>query len=181
MCTFFYVHRNSRPLARPTFKEILYVLLKDENETLQIPIKDACTHDSSIVLGAALDASKYMYTDLQQTYIPLNSTASPTGPALQNGRGRKAKRSDYDHISGQNFFTSFPTSSADIESMYHGQTASAAGSTPNSVSVVPQPVLHSTTPTARSGKDLQLAIPHHWQQLMHESLDSDYEEIHDAR
>ena len=144
------------------------MLLKDENQTLQIPIRDACTHDSSIVLGAELEAGKYMYLDLQQTYIAAsNGTPSPTS---------KGKRSDYDHIdlSGQNFYTSFPTSSADIECMYKGQDSDTV-----SMTSIPSPPgsLYSKSPTRNRG--LELANPCH-QHLIHETLDSDYEEI-DAR
>ena len=67
---------------------------------LQIPVKDASTHDAAIVLGAELDAGKYMYTDLQRTYISASETPNyhPTTTS-QNGKTGAMKPSDYDHIS----------------------------------------------------------------------------------
>lgn len=121
---------------------------------LQIPVKDASTHDAAIVLGAELDAGKYMYTDLQRTYISASETPNyhPTTTS-QNGKTGAMKPSDYDHISGQNFFTTFPTSSADIECMFQGQSSIN--------SVVPQPSLSRSTPSPDRTRDVLLAPPHH--------------------
>ena len=155
-------------MSRPNFKEILNVLLKDETQTLQIPVKDACTHEAAILLGSELEAGNYMYADLQRTYdTSLNSTPTPN-----SGKDRK-KRSDYDHITGQNFLFTFPTSSADLESVFNA--GKCASITTNSA--VPQPSLSSTSPL-RSKGDVQAPVPFRKEQL--HSLDSDYEEMHMA-
>lgn len=162
-----FLHRNPRPLSRPNFKEILNVLLKDETQTLQIPVKDACTHEAAILLGSELEAGNYMYTDLQHTY----ATSASSTPIPTSGKDHR-KRSDYDHISisGQNFLFTFPTSSADLESVFNGQCATD--------SVVPQPSLISSkseAPPARSEEGQQVSTVFRKEPL--HSLDSDYEEM----
>ena len=173
-------YRNPRPLSRPNFKEILNVLLKYETQTLQIPVKDACTHEAAILLGSKLEAGTYMYTDLQHTYdTSPNSTPTPT----RSGKERK-RRSDYDHITGQNFLFTFPTSSADLESVFN-TAAAAAGKCARAVttnSAVPQPRLSSTGMSPQSPRSAELVsntagqlgpVPFRKEQL--HSLDSDYE------
>ena len=161
----FNFYRNPQPLSRPNFKEILNVLLKNETQILQIPVKDACTHDAAIVLGSELEAGNYMYTDLQRTYVTsANSTPTSSGSA---GKDRK-KRSDYDHISGQNFLFTFPTSTADLEGVFNGQCTSTTTN-----SVVPQPCLSLKSPPRT--KEVPVALSHHREPLL--SLDSDYEEM----
>lgn len=144
------------------------VLLKNEIQTLQIPVRDASTHDAAIILGAKLEASKYMYMELQQAYVATNIVKTQSCTVSENGTASKQRRSDYDHIDGQNFFTSFPTSSEDIECMFQGQSTSSTNS------FIPQPCLYSKSPTG-SG-----ALTHHEQQP-EDILDSDYEEIIDTR
>lgn len=172
-------YRNPRPLSRPNFKEILNVLLKDETQTLQIPVKDACTHEAAILLGSGLEAGTYMYTDLQHTYdTSPNSTPTPT----RSGKERK-RRSDYDHITGQNFLFTFPTSSADLESVFNAAAGKCASSTVTTNSAVPQPSLSSTAMSQSPQSPLGSAevdttgqlgpVPFRKEQL--HSLDSDYE------
>ena len=172
-------YRNPRPLSRPNFKEILNVLLKNETQTLQIPVKDACTHEAAILLGSKLEASTYMYTDLQHTYdTSPNSTPTPT----RSGKERK-RRSDYDHITGQNFLFTFPTSSADLESVFNTAAAGKCAGTVTTNSAVPQPRLSSTGMSPQSPRSAELVsdttagqlgpVPFRKEQL--HSLDSDYE------
>ena len=161
--------RNPRPLSRPNFKDILNVLLKNEIQTLQIPVRDASTHDAAIILGAKLEASKYMYMELQHAYVATNIVKTQSCTVSENGTASKQRRSDYDHIHVQNYFTSFPTSSEDIECMFRGQSTSSTNSFR-----IPQPCLYSKSPTG-SG-----SLPHHEQQPQ-DILDSDYEEIIDTR
>lgn len=163
--------RNPRPLSRPNFKDILNVLLRNEIQTLQIPVRDASTHDAAIILGAKLEASKYMYLELQHTYVATNILKTQNSTVSENGTASKQSRSDYDHIDVQNFFTTFPTSSADIECMFRGQSASSTNS-------FIQQHLYSKSPTG-SG-EFTVASPCH-EQPPQDILDSDYEEIIDTR
>ena len=108
-----------------------------------------------------------MYTDLQHTYM----TSADSIPTPNSGKERK-KRSDYDHISisGQNFLFTFPTSSADLESVFNGQCANTMTD-----SVVPQPSLVSSKspPKSEEGQQVPMAFR---KETLH-SLDSDYEEM----
>ena len=166
------------------------MLLRDENTTLQIPVKDAATHDAAILLGSQLEASKYMYTDLQRTYIPAsNATSSGASNSVAdmsqpNGILGPRKRSNYDHISGQNFLTAFPTSSADIECVYKSKKSSVDGATTSQSQIIlplsPSSSGSSPSPTTRT-MDLALAVPSHQRVLLEDTLDSDYEEIIDTR
>ncbi len=99
---------------------------------MQIPSKDAATHDAGIVLGAKLEAGKYLYRELQTMYIerpevqklPVGLHDSrPIRPRSPQIFKRPQQRSDYDHISHSKvMLTAFPTSSADIDHMYKGQS-----------------------------------------------------------
>lgn len=185
---FFLSHRNPQPLSRPPFKEILNVLLQDEKTTLQIPVKDAATHDAAILLGSQLEASKYMYTDLQRAYILASNPTTGASNAdadisPQNGMRSPRKRANYDHISGEKFLTTFPTSSADIEHVYRGKNGSLNGATsPNSIRTLPPCSSSSSAVSPTRTKDLALAVvPRHQKVLLEDTLDSDYEEIIDTR
>ena len=149
------------------------VLLKDEVQSLQIPVKDASTHEAAIKLGAELEASTYMYTDLQRTYTTTNMTTQRVRGASQNDTSGKQMGEDYDHIYVQNYVTSFPTSSADIECMYKGQSILSSAS-----SLVPDPYLYSKSPTRNGDAPMSSS---HLQQSLQDILDSDYEEIIDTR
>ncbi len=103
-------------------------LLSDESQILLIPTKDAATHEAAIVLGAKLEAGKYLYQDLQTTYTErpqvrlfpagLHDSQPIRSRSPQISR-RPPGNSDYDHISHSKVtFTAFPTSSADIDHMY---------------------------------------------------------------
>ena len=119
--------RHPKPLFRPTFKDIISILLADESRILQIPVSDASTHESAIILGASLDAGKYMYTDLQRRY---QQARRPLTVSQSTSVGENKKHSDYDHISGQKYVMSFPTSSKDIEYMYKGPLSTTASVPP---------------------------------------------------
>lgn len=131
--------RHPKPLSRPTFKDIINILLTEEDRVLQIPVSDASTHESAIILGAPLEAGVYMYTDLQRRYQQIRRPL--TVSQKESSTEESKKHSDYDHISGQKYVMSFPTSSEDIECMYKGPLNKSA-------SVVPQP---SHSPKTRNG------------------------------
>ena len=63
---------------RPSFHNILESILEDERLVLEIPSKDAATHPLASSLGAALEAGKKMYTDLQTFYTSSDSTSPNT-------------------------------------------------------------------------------------------------------
>ena len=96
--------RHPYPLHRPDFKIILLYLLGDEANLLHIPVSDAATSQEASELGRALSAGEHMYSDLQQTYL------------LQNQP--KEYEDVYDQLSVRTYILSFPTSSADIDSLY---------------------------------------------------------------
>ena len=113
---------------------------------LQIPIRDASTHESAIILGANLKTGAYMYADLQQRYVRQMAAA---------GNGRLCPH-DYDHIEEEQYMFTFPTSSADLA---HGtkNKREVAGSRCGErkgeediglggVSLVPQPSLYYSIP-----------------------------------
>ncbi len=95
---------------------------------LLIPAKDAATHEAAVVLGAKLEAGKYLYQDLQTTYIERPEVrrlpaglhvSEPIRPRSPQVSRRPPGKTDYDHISHSKVtFTAFPTSSADIDHVY---------------------------------------------------------------
>lgn len=93
-------------------------MLEDEEKVLQIPISDASTNEQAIVLGSTLTAGKYMYAELQQRYFVRNSSSS-----FASTSNSDVKSMDYDHISGQKYLLSFPTSTADLEIVYSGSSS----------------------------------------------------------
>ena len=72
------LYRNPSPSARPTFKDILCVLISDEETLLTMPYEDAATHSEACCLGAPLIAGYKMYPDLQTRYL---SMAMPEKPS----------------------------------------------------------------------------------------------------
>lgn len=128
---------HPNPFSRPCFKSILSTLLKDEDSILKIPIKDASTHSSAIILGASLKAGAYMYSDLQQKYARKASRI--------NRRSVSFKTHDYDHIEDEKFMLSFPTSSADLASERRSKKQQQHFEFEESceVGVVPRPTLYS--------------------------------------
>lgn len=113
---------------------------------LQIPIRDASTHESAIILGANLKMGAYMYSDLQQRYVQQMAAA---------GNGRVCYH-DYDHIEEEQYMFTFPTSSADLASGAKNKKEAAGSRCRGSeededmgsggVSLVPQPSLYYSIP-----------------------------------
>ena len=138
---------HPNPFSRPCFKDIINTLLRDEERVLQIPIRDASTHESAIILGANLKAGMYMYSDLQQKY---------TRQLARMESGSSVKGHDYDHIQEDQYMFTFPTSSADLAC--GGSSGAKSKVTPlamakwedigegvsGGVSLVPQPSIYST-------------------------------------
>ncbi|XP_019855444.1 PREDICTED: uncharacterized protein LOC109584225 [Amphimedon queenslandica] len=54
---------------RPSFNEIMLLLLKDDSTLLLIPDEDRLTHSEAGQLGGPLEAGDKLYTDLQSMYI----------------------------------------------------------------------------------------------------------------
>lgn len=137
---------HPNPFCRPCFKDIINTLLQDEDRVLQIPIRDASTHESAIILGANLKTGAYMYTNLQQRYVRRIS-------AERNGRQHLVPGHDYDHIQEEQYMFTFPTSSADLAHgaksknsvrSEAGKEEEGAGS--GGMSLVPQPSLYYSIP-----------------------------------
>lgn len=139
---------HPNPFSRPCFKEIINTLLRDEDRVLQIPIRDASTHESAILLGASLKTGAYMYSDLQQQYVRRASMEC-------NSAQQKMEGHDYDHIQEEQYMFTFPTSSADLaleirtkkevcghrDEEEEGQGEGFVG-----VSLVPQPSMYYSLP-----------------------------------
>lgn len=137
---------HPNPFCRPCFKDVINTLLQDEDRVLQIPIRDASTHESAIILGASLKTGAYMYADLQQRYVRQMSV---------DGKGRLCPH-DYDHIQEEQYMFTFPTSSADLahgaknkkevagSRCEEGEKEEGVGS--GGVSLVPQPSLYYSVP-----------------------------------
>lgn len=62
-------YRNPAAADRPCFKEILMLLIGDEEQLLTIPFEDASTDKEAFQLGAHLIAGHKMYTALQTKYL----------------------------------------------------------------------------------------------------------------
>lgn len=62
-------HRSPFPSSRPSFRDILTMLLEGEEKVLEIPVEDASTHKHASILGVALEAGGRMYPDLQWIYL----------------------------------------------------------------------------------------------------------------
>ena len=137
---------HPNPFSRPCFKDIINTLLRDEERVLQIPVRDASTHESAIILGANLKAGAYMYSDLQQRYTRELSR-------VESGH-HLAPCHDYDHIQEDQFMFTFPTSSADLATTATTGTKKKAlaaakreevwEGVSEGVSLVPQPSIYST-------------------------------------
>ena len=65
----FLTYRNPTPDARPSFKDILTSLIRDEEQLLTIPFEDASTHAEACHLGENLMAGCKMYSTLQTVYL----------------------------------------------------------------------------------------------------------------
>ena len=72
-------HRNPVPACRPTFKDILTLLIGDEEDLLAIPYKDASTDSDAVCLGAPLKAGQKMYFSLQTKYLEAKPLATVKG------------------------------------------------------------------------------------------------------
>lgn len=60
-------------MSRPSFRDILAILLEDEAKILEIPTEDASTNPQASMLGSDLQAGEQMYLSLQQMYLPNQS------------------------------------------------------------------------------------------------------------
>ena len=134
---------NPNPFSRPCFDDIITTLLKGEKQVLKIPINDASTHKSAIVLGASLTSGAYMYSDVQEKYVR----------KLHVSRGFSFKGHDYEYIQEKKFMLAFPTSSADLAYESNSSTSmrmrrdledsNEMVTMSDGVSLVPQPTLYS--------------------------------------
>ena len=57
-------------MSRPSFRDILAVLLEEETKVLEIPASDGSTHPQAGLLGSDLEAGEQMYLALQEMYMP---------------------------------------------------------------------------------------------------------------
>ena len=64
--------RHPESKKRPSFNEIMLLLLKEDQTLLLIPEDDLLTHSQAGQLGAGLDAGEKLYTDLQSLYVTNN-------------------------------------------------------------------------------------------------------------
>ena len=64
--------RHPESKKRPSFNEIMLLLLKDDQTLLLIPEDDLLTHSQAGQLGAGLDAGEKLYGDLQSLYVTKN-------------------------------------------------------------------------------------------------------------
>lgn len=129
--------RNPVASERPTFSQILSVLLNNKEETLSIPIKDASAHPQACLLGASLEAGLEMYKDIQDKYLkkePRPEQKRQTSTDLSAKRQSELTQNEYEvEENGDNF----------------GETSSQNGS----LSIAAQQEHHTAT-----GKSLQSAI-----------------------
>lgn len=65
--------------SRPTFKDILTLLIDDEEELLAIPFEDASTDSEAFRLGAPLGAGYKMYLLLQSKYLATQEHSNTRG------------------------------------------------------------------------------------------------------
>ena len=168
--------RHPKPLSRPSFKDIINSLLGDESQVLQIPIRDASTHEAAIILGGPLEAGNYLYRDLQTEY-DTSTARRPRTPVGDSKRTAK-RSSDYDHIPGrQAFMTAFPTSSADIDHMYNRQKGQRSSS--SSPQSTPNAMLKSSHVCSVDSDLDSSSVTSFRQRLLTDDRGSDYEDIGD--
>ena len=58
---------------RPSFRDIVLILVGSEEMVLNIPEEDSSTNPLAGVLGAPLEAGENMYSDLQRKYVDYSS------------------------------------------------------------------------------------------------------------
>ena len=58
---------------RPSFRDIVLILVGSEEMVLNIPEEDSSTNPLAGVLGAPLEAGENMYSDLQRRYVDYSS------------------------------------------------------------------------------------------------------------
>ena len=63
--------RHPEKSGRPTFPALHKTLSQDSRALLPWSVEDHKTHPQATVLGAALEAGKDLYTDIQDSYIML--------------------------------------------------------------------------------------------------------------
>ena len=69
--SWFVAYRNPDKSARPQFREIVQTLSQSEDELLFVPEGVTRAHPQASVLGAPLEAGRDLYTQLQNTYMPI--------------------------------------------------------------------------------------------------------------
>ena len=149
---------------------------------LQIPIRDASTHEAAIILGAPLEAGNYLYRDLQTEYDIAVRHRTPVADTTYIAK----RSSDYDHIPGQAFMMAFPTSSADIDHMYNPRSSSPRStvdkkgqrSNTSSPRSTPKPMLKSSYASSIDS-DFDSSSTSFRQRLLTDDRGSDYEDIGD--
>ena len=62
------MYRNPTTEERPTFRELLFPLISNQETAMVVPQEDLATHQLAGVLGAPLEAGVGMYKDLQLKY-----------------------------------------------------------------------------------------------------------------
>ena len=67
--------RNPNTKERPTFNDIMLLLLQNDKTLLAIPEDALSTHPQAGVLGATLKAGEQMYMDIQSKYMDIMGTA----------------------------------------------------------------------------------------------------------
>jgi len=63
------IHRNTDKASRPTFAELVQTLSSPVTDLLSWTEEDTRIHPQAAVLGAPLEAGKYLYPELQETYM----------------------------------------------------------------------------------------------------------------
>jgi len=61
--------RNTDKASRPAFAELVQTLSSPVTDLLSWTEEDTRIHSQATVLGAPLEAGKYLYPELQETYM----------------------------------------------------------------------------------------------------------------
>jgi len=63
------IHRNAEKASRPAFAELVQALSSPVTDLLSWTEEDTRIHPQAAVLGASLEAGKYLYPELQEMYM----------------------------------------------------------------------------------------------------------------